>query len=428
MGENTQRTTPPPVHSLPPFYLPEGDTKTCCGTTFHTFASDSDDVCSVTLVWKGGGVDAGLPGELPMALSLMNEGNARMDADSVADLYDFNGATVSASSREHASQLSVIGLSSRMADVLPVVTECVLNPLMPENVVDAAIARTVKKLQVDATRVKVRASHEGLRMIMGENHPLCRFPSPESVSRFTGQGLREVQKAVCLGGRMPEVYLAGKIDRAVESDVERMVRSIGEASGGEKVELVHHGFVAEAPGERRVKLEGSLQSAVYMTFPAVARSHPDYTGLRFAVMALGGYFGSRLMSNIREDKGYTYGISANLLGYVDGSYVGISSEQDTSYTSAVVEETLKEIAAMTREPIGEEEMERVRSFALSQLAMVLDTVFDVASYRMMESTTSLPHDYFNRMQSTIREITPERVMELVARYLRPEEARIAIAE
>ena len=97
-------------------------------------------------------------------------------------------------------------------------------------------------------------------------------------------------------------------------------------------------------------------------------------------MALGGYFGSRLMSNIREDKGYTYGISSALMGALNGAYITIQSQQDHAYTDAVIEETMKEIERLRTKPMGKDELERLRAFAMSQLAAVLDTPFDISAY------------------------------------------------
>ena len=176
-----------------------------------------------------------------------------------------------------------------------------------------------------------------------------------------------------------------------------------------------------------IQKNGSLQSAVAISLPAIARSHPDYNPLRMTVTALGGYFGSRLMSNIREDKGYTYGISAALLGSLDGSYITINAQCDNRHTEALIEEVRKELTDMVRRPLDESELDRLRFNVASDLASTLDSPMTMMDYYELNLTVGTPADYFEARRKTLADITPEKVCEMAGKYLNPDMLRISIA-
>lgn len=164
-----------------------------------------------------------------------------------------------------------------------------------------------------------------------------------------------------------------------------------------------------------------------MSIPAVPRSHPDYNLLRMTVTALGGYFGSRLMMNIREDKGYTYGISSALLGSREGGYIVISAQCDNRYTSALIDETRAELIRMADSPLSDDELKRLKFNVASDLASTLDTPMTMMDYYELRHTIGVPDDYFYARQKALAEITPEIVCEMSRRYLNPDSLRISVA-
>jgi predicted Zn-dependent peptidase len=162
----------------------------------------------------------------------------------------------------------------------------------------------------------------------------------------------------------------------------------------------------------------SMQTAIRIQIPTIKREHPDFDTLRFAVIALGGYFGSRLMSNIREDKGYTYGITASLIPSLEGSNIIISCECDNKYCDAVITEINNEINRLATEPTPTEELLTVRSVLVSALANVLDSPFTISSFREMLTSLGLSDSSFNHQFNRAMTITPEEVMEISQKYIK----------
>lgn len=424
------RTTPPRYSSLESLILPEGETKMADrGVLIHEFSGGTDDLVWLTFVWPGGKVEAGGDQRLSLALRLINEGSALMSAAEVADFFDFSGTSVSFLPNEHFSAISITTLESKIREVLHVLAGCIASPEMPEAIVDLYRRRDAQNIIISGKRVATQAEWAAASMIMGGSNPLAIPPSPEKIMAYTRDELRETAMDFCATTAGMRIYTAGKITPAVHEGIDEFIGIIGAADTRTSPRsIIPAPFHPCPPSTQRIEMEDSLQSAINMNIPSISRINPDYTDLRLAVIALGGYFGSRLMTNIREAKGYTYGIAAGMLGQMDGSFVTIRSQQDKSYTEAVVEETLKEIVRLRETLMDDDELERLKSYAMSDLAMALDTPFDIAFYRMLELRTGMPHDYFGRMQNSILTATPDTIREMAQRYLNPEAFRTAIAE
>ena len=171
----------------------------------------------------------------------------------------------------------------------------------------------------------------------------------------------------------------------------------------------------------------SMQNAIAMGIPAISRHHEDYVPLRLTVMALGGYFGSRLMTNIREEKGLTYGIGAALMGGHEGSHAYISAKCDSNFTDKVISEIKAELVRLASDPPRGEELERLRMHAYVSLLEILDTPKSIMDYYRTMLIAGTPADYLERQLKGITGLSSDVISEMASKYLRPELLRTSIA-
>ncbi len=183
----------------------------------------------------------------------------------------------------------------------------------------------------------------------------------------------------------------------------------------------------EEPQTRRITKEGAFQDAIAAGMPGPDRSHSDYIALRLTVMALGGYFGSRLMLNIREEKGLTYGINAALMGTPEGSMLNIAAQCDGRSTDTVISEIGAEMRRMVTDPPTGEELRRLKLHASTDLAEILDTPTSIMGYYANRLYVGTPDDYFERQQKAIETLSPDIISEMAARYLDPSRLTIVTA-
>ncbi|MDE6377620.1 MAG: insulinase family protein, partial [Duncaniella sp.] len=172
----------------------------------------------------------------------------------------------------------------------------------------------------------------------------------------------------------------------------------------------------------------AVQNSVAMGIPAIGRNHPDYIPLCIAVPALGGYFGSRLTMNIREEKGLTYGITASLMTYPDAGFVIIESDTDPANGSALIDEVRIEIERL-KDPasFSPDELTRLRRHILSDLARITDTTFSRMMYLQSRVTMGDSPTGFADLEAAARLLSADSIAETASRYLDPDRLVISIA-
>ncbi len=149
------------------------------------------------------------------------------------------------------------------------------------------------------------------------------------------------------------------------------------------------------------------------------RHHPDFQKMQVLNNVFGGYFGSRLMTNIREDKGYTYGIHSYLVNNIQESALLISTEAGKEVCAPAIEEVYKEMNLLREELIDEEELQQARNFAIGSILGDLDGPFHVAGRWKNILLNGLDGNYFKEGVRIIKTITPEELQELAIKYLDP---------
>lgn len=426
MTQFPDRTEAPAVTPFGPLALPEADTVIhTSGIPVHVFDRGSDEICRITIIWPGGESDTTFCGRAALSMQAIREGSADISPIEMADLLDFNSARLSTSSLKHSSFIRLTCANGRIQNVLPAIMQCVRHPAMPLKNINVNIENAAVSAGIALQQVATQATRLGASLIFGKSHPVNNVATPEKLRSLSREDLMATQASIC--NRMPAIYAAGRISAQLLDRIMSSIDILMYNKPGTADSPGFHPMRPEKAGVRTIEVEGALQSAICTNIPAVGRDNPDYHALRTTVIALGGYFGSRLMTNIREEKGYTYGIHAALASDPEGAYITISSQQDTSYTQAVIDETVSEINRLRDTLMKPDELERLRSHAMSELATVLDTPFSISEYRMCELTEGMPHDYYHKLQNTVRSISAKDIREMARKYIDPEQMRIAIA-
>ncbi len=419
------RTTPPPISRFGHLTLPHPTLSTLSNNLPLTVIENgADEICRLSLIWERGGAEAMTMHHGAITALMMREGAGSRSAAEVADTLEFNGAQLRIDVGAHTSRLELTATNSRLPHVLPAIVDIITAPQFPAHELGVVLENRARALEIERHKVGYHSRHAINAMMMGDNHPLAAEATPEAIRAVTRDEIVGTWQTLFACGT-PATFLAGNVTPAIVDAVDRTIgaMSISPAPGRQNIMP----FTPAAPGTRVIERPGALQSAVRIALPAIPREHPDYIPLRILVTALGGYFGSRLMLNIREDKGYTYGIQSNLLGYREGSMTMIGSECDNRYTRALIDETFGELDRLSSGDFTDAEIERVRSYVMSQLAAVSDTPFSICSYYENMILANVPADYHEQQQQALQAITPDSLARLADAYLRPSDARIAIA-
>lgn len=419
------RTTPPPIRPIGNLTLPQPYTKTLPnGTVLSTLSGGEWDVCNLAILFPGGVFEAKSEALPSLCASLLSEGSAVHSGKYINDYFDFHGAFFGASASEHYTTVQLTWLSSMSAGLLPLLSEILTSPTFPDDALQAYKQQALAALKAKQAKVAYQSQKAVAKLIMGKDNPNAQAQLPSDIEAVTPQSLQQWHRRA-FNACGCHAFLSGKLSEQTVAEAEAFLMSLP-SSPGSTLQRSLCPYVAAPPQTVTVDVPAALQQSVSMALPAPPRTSPDYIPLRFATMALGGYFGSRLMKNIREDKGYTYGIYSALFGTLDGSYVYISADTDAKYVDALIAEAKHDIASMASVPLSEEEMQRLKQHISADLIETLNTPFSIMDYYRTFVTAGIPDGYFQAQLAQLQALTPAHIQAISAKYLNPQDLRIAI--
>lgn len=382
------------------------------GMKLYLLASDDFEILRLSVVFHAGSATQQVPFSASATANLLAEGSERMSAREISERLDYHGSYFDVNTDRDYTYISFAMLSKFVAPTLEVAAEILLHPAFPEEEVAAYCAKRKQRLQIDRTKVDVRAREAFAEAIFGEHHPYGERFDESAYDRLRSDDLRAFYRrrytasngfAVCSG-------------------------RIGETERAAIIALLEQLPAAEPPAqrpfpapqqlrERRLPHAGAVQSAIRIGRLLFPREHPDFLGMQVVAAALGGYFGSRLMQNLRERNGYTYGVMAAMVNFEREGYFAIGAQVGTEVTDAALAEIYAEIERLREEPMSDEELQLVKNIMTGEMMRILDGPFGVADVTIENILCGRTNRIIGENVERIRRITPSEVQRLAQRYL-----------
>jgi zinc protease len=310
-------------------------------------------------------------------------------------------------------------LAGGLERMLEILASVLSDPAYPNEEVATERERLVDHIQVAQSQPAHLARTALLKRMYGRHPYAVQTPEPEQV-----RGVRPAQLRALHGDRVrPDgsvLVLVGDLNP--EKAIDAAEKALGSWTGPGKDGDVPPTPALEPGPLVLVDRPGSVQSSLRMALPAVPRTDPDYAPLQLANLVFGGYFSSRWVENIREDKGYTYGPHTSIEHFLAGSALLVAAEVATEVTGPALLETLYELGRIASLPPGEEELEQARRYALGTLRLGMSTQAGLAGLASMYASFGLRLDYLRDHSAALAAATREQVADVAARYLAPARA------
>jgi predicted Zn-dependent peptidase len=252
--------------------------------------------------------------------------------------------------------------------------------------------------------------------LYGEDHPYGRYTRHEDFDAVSREHVQTFYKEHYQQGSLV-LFVAGKLPQNI-------------------FQLLNHNFgdlpitaheiapIAAVPAsEKKYRVTNDpqgVQGAIRLGAPFPNRHHPDFVKAQVLNNVFGGFFGSRLMSNIREDKGYTYGIHSYLENHMQQCAWIVSTEAGRDVCEAAISETYKEMEILRNKPVPDDELLLVRNYMLGSVLGDLDGPFHIINRWKNIILNGLPEDYFYRQMETIKTVSADELQQLANKYLHPE--------
>lgn len=419
------RTTPPALSSFKDLRLTfPALTRLDNGIPCYIIKGGDDEMNRIYIYLHGGALMEDKPAQAILTAMLLTEGTTGMTAQQVAEQFDFYGVRKSGDSYDYWSETVMTSLNHNFSDTMQLMYRCITAPSFPLEELEVLKRRIAGNLSILQQRVRYLASVRMKQLYYGENHPLGRNIMPQDIMAITRDDLLDFQRKYFNAANC-QIIIAGKIDDNVMATVNG---TLGQWSDNSTPIQPPAWSITPSPLMLDiVDYPGAMQSALRIRIVAVKREHSDYLPLRVLITLFGGYFGSRLMMNIREDKGYTYGIQASLLGIEHDGCIDIQCECATEHTWNVIKEVKNEMRRLREELIPDNELNTVRQHMLSAMAKTHDTPYNIAGYVTSTLLFGVYPEYHNDQLDCVNNITPQTLRELARKYLTDDLMRIVIA-
>jgi len=345
--------------------------------------------------------------------SMLKEGTSSRSSAQIADDVDFYGAyLVPEYSYDHSS-ITLYSLQKYVAQVLPVVQDILTDAIFPEAELATYIRNNKQSLQVSMRKNDYVARKRFYKALFGDTR-YGITPTEEAYDNLSREDLislyrKQVQPQNCtliLSGGVTDEILALIQDLFVQNWPNT-------ADASTQTAPTLPAFEGKLHIEER---EDALQSAIRIGIPSINRTHPDFPALQFVNTLFGGYFGSRLMRNIREEKGYTYSIGSALASLRHGGFFTLATEVGVDVTADALKEIEQEFNILNDSLAPEEEVALVKNYMLGTMLGSLESIFSHADKYKSVYFYGLNLDYYKRYTSTIREMTPAKVQEIAKQY------------
>ncbi|HTS44652.1 MAG TPA: pitrilysin family protein [Puia sp.] len=351
---------------------------------------------------------------------LLKNGTQKRNAFEINEHFEYYGSFLNRSCQNETAEITLHCLNKHVHELLPVVAELITDSIFPAEELEIYKKNMQQRLRVSLLKNDFVAGRLIDSYLFGKEHPYGKYGSLEDYAALGQQEIKEFYKRYYLQGRCI-IFAAGILPPNLIAEIELHFGSLPLTSPKEMDGGIQHSIIPAKEKKYRISNDpNGVQGAIRIGRNFPNRHHPDFQKMHVLNNIFGGFFGSRLMANIREDKGYTYGIYSYLMNQMQESALLISTEAGKEVSEATIEEVYKEMKRLREEPIPEEELQTSRNFMIGTILGDLDGPFQVAGRWKNIILNTLDENYFYSGINIIKTITPGELQTLANKYLQPE--------
>jgi zinc protease len=357
---------------------------------------------------------------------LSDTGTHSKNAQQIAETFDQFGSFFQSEISPDFKTFTVYSLNRNFEESLRMMYEVMTGPVFPEEEISVWKKRNLQSLAINRQKVSWLAKTGFQETLFGKNHKYGFHPEEENINSVNHNQLisfhtnyYHYQRAL--------VVLSGRVTDLSVGHVEKRFGNLMTGMSNTSLPQTPPPSAVLPKNIVRIPVKDAIQSGIRMGKKIIGKSHPDYLPMFIVNTLLGGYFGSRLMSNIREDKGYTYGIGSGLHSFLEDGMFFIATEVGKDVCGHALEEIHYELNRLRSEPVPQKELDLVRNYLTGSLLRSMDGPFALADRFKSIKLHGMDYDYFDKYMHILNNITPLKISELAVKYLDPEEMVTVIA-
>ncbi|MBN1650128.1 MAG: insulinase family protein [Bacteroidales bacterium] len=410
------RTSAPEIQKITEIALPKIEQSHLTNEIpIYSINVGNQDVVKIQLVFKAGIWFQSQALEAYFTSQMLDEGSKNYSAAEIALKLDDYGAFVHKKTNRDNACIDIFTLSKHLESVLTVVADMLKNPIFEEAELNRLRDQEKHEFIVRNQKVKHIAQKQFAPLLFGKKHPYGSSATVNHYDAISTDLLKQFHQKH-YNTKSCRIFISGKVNKTTLQIVDQYFGQ--ENWGSDKVVEIFPTTVNSNPELKHyIPKEKVLQSAIRMGNRSIKRNHPDYFALSVVTTLFGGYFGSRLMSNIREDKGYTYGIYAGIYPQLHDSSFMISSEVGADVAQKAVGEIRFELKRLRTERVKEEELSLVKNYMSGTFLRALNGPFALGEVIKSLIENDLPEDYYQHYLNKIHQVSSEDVRNIANQYL-----------
>jgi len=385
------------------------------GIKVYTFNAGQKELVRIEFIFDNVNWDQNKPLQAVTVNSLINNGTAKLSAKEIAEQVDYYGAFLQTDYGADHITITLYSLSKHLPSVLPIIKAILTESSFPQHELDIFIQNQKQKLQVNLQKNDFLARKTFAHAIFGDT----AYGSDISMADYDALK-REDLVHYYHAAFKPEnciIIAAGKFE---DKEFALLDQFFGNEWANQLPSKLNAFSYLPTVGDKlAIEKPETVQSAIRMGKLLINRSNPDFPAFQVLNTLLGGYFGSRLMANIREDKGYTYGIGSGIASLKHAGYFFIATEVGADVCGNALIEIYKEIELLRTEKVSDEELELVRNYMLGSLLGSLENIFSHADKFKNLYFSNLGYDYYTKYIDTVKHIEADQLQQIAQQYLAP---------
>ena len=385
------------------------------GVPVYAIDGGGQDLCRLEFVFEAGTKLQEKPLQAAMCNAMLLEGTLTKTAEEIHEKIDFYGAYTHLDLSPDRAVVSLYTLNKYFDVVVTIFIDAIKNASFPKEDFDLLIDQRKQSFVINSEKVDFKARNAffahlyeghtyGAAAVLADFDKINR----EDLIQFHDLHYKQVALQVYIAGLVPgnAQELLNDLLGDWSVKVSNPIGSYSEKTTADKI------YIAK---------EGALQSAIRIGRVCFNSHHQDYHELKYLSVVLGGYFGSRLMSNIREDKGLTYGIGAMCAQQEESGFFSISTEVKGESTGLALSEIYKELKRLREDLIPAEELDLVKNYIMGQILISADGPFAQSSLLKNMHVHHIGFDFYDTYQAMLNNLDSVSLRDLANKYLKEED-------
>ena len=369
-----------------------------------------DETVKLDICWDAGSKYQSKSLVASFTNALLLSGTPTLSAHDISDKIDFQGGYVSHDIDKDQASITLYGLNDKIGSIFNDFDNALQQAIFPEHEVHKLIDIRKNGFNISMEKVSTLCRQAFNRNIFGENTAYGKVAKIEDFDKVTQQDIIDFYTEFYLNTK-PTLFLVGQVEDSFVNQLKTWSKQMGTTTP-----TYQNSDFIQTKGRVTVQKEGAIQSAIRVGRLMIQKNHKDYYKFQILNTILGGYFGSRLMANIREDKGYTYGIGSGLSVLDDSAYFFIATEVAKEVAENTITEIYNEINRLKNDYVSKDELEKVKNYMLGEFLRQSD-----GAIAMMENFkniyfNNLSEDYYTDFIHAVNDVTPQQLKDLANKY------------